>query len=66
MKLTDEQQAIIGFAKPPDAIPTHGEIVRVTAAAGTGKTTCLVHVARRLIELGHKRIHYVTFNRSVW
>ena len=44
--LTDQQRDVVRAAKAPDDIPPGGEIIRVTAAAGTGKTTTLEHVAR--------------------
>ena len=39
----------------------NGEIIRVTAAAGTGKTTTMEAVAEKLLELGHPKVMYVTF-----
>lgn len=39
-------------------------IVRVTAAAGTGKTTTLLHLALRCIDLNHKQLTYVTYSKA--
>lgn len=41
-----------------------GKIVRVTAAAGAGKTFTLMTLADRLVELGHGKIVYCTFNKA--
>ena len=43
---------------------THHPMVRVNAAAGTGKTTVLIHLAIRLIDLGHKGVNYLTFSKA--
>ena len=39
-------------------------MIRVNAAAGTGKTTTLIHLATRCIDLGHKLLTYVTYNKA--
>jgi flagellar biosynthesis GTPase FlhF len=44
--------------------PQQGYMVRVTAAAGTGKTTMLLHLAIRCLDLGHTDVAYVTFSRA--
>ena len=71
--LTRQQRAIVNLAKEPRLIPerttlngeiVNGEIIRVTAAAGTGKTFTMEAVAERLLELGHKKVMYVTFTRA--
>ena len=67
--LTRQQRAIVNLAKSPGDIPAgwgdvNGELIRVTAAAGTGKTTTMEAVAERLLELGHPMVMYVTFTRS--
>ena len=63
--LTDQQRDVVRAAKAPDDIPPGGEIIRVTAAAGTGKTTTLEHVARRLLQdLGHRKVTYLVFNKA--
>ena len=36
----------------------------MTAGAGTGKTTTLDCLARRLLDLGHENIGYVVFNKA--
>ena len=60
--LTEEQIAIVNLAKPPGL--KRGEIIRVRAAAGTGKTTTLQQIVSSLASFGHTRISYVTFNKS--
>jgi len=49
--------------KQPAKQPHH-PMVRVNAAAGTGKTTTLLHLATRCIDLGHDSLTYVTYNRA--
>eukprot|EP00729_Bicosta_minor_P008944 gene8944-27223_t len=58
--LTTEQKTIVDSACPPGT----PQIVRVTAAAGTGKTTVIIEVAKRLSSCGHTSIMYVTFNKT--
>ena len=43
---------------------SHPNMVRVNAAAGTGKTTTLIHLASRCIDLGHTSLTYVTYSRA--
>ena len=52
--------AIISAAVSPSSM--HHRILRVTAGAGTGKTTTLVHYAHKLVASGYKSIKYLTFN----
>ncbi len=60
--LTEEQKMIIELA---DAHQLPPPCVRVVAAAGTGKTTTLVHIVRRLqAEASHKRILYLVYNKE--
>ena len=61
-----QQQNIIDTARPPGVINLieQAELFRITAAAGTGKTTTLQLLCSRLQELGHTAITYVTFNKS--
>ena len=65
--LSEEQYQIVAMARPPS---THTEskkqrhLVRITAAAGTGKTTTLIRLALRCIELGHDHLTYVTFSKA--
>lgn len=40
-------------------------MVRVNAAAGTGKTTTLLHLTARCINLQHESVCYLTFSRTV-
>ena len=66
--LSSQQLEVILAARPPTQLEHVNEglsnrnhpIVRVNAAAGTGKTTTLINLADRLIRLGHTVI-YVTF-----
>lgn len=56
MELTEEQKKIVAFDVGP------GDIFKVTAMAGTGKTTTLVAYAQAR---PHVRFLYVAFNKSV-
>ena len=60
--LTPQQLKIITSCGPPNI--SKGCIVRVTAAAGTGKTTTLQKAVTHLVNLGHTKVVYVTFNKS--
>ena len=68
--LTKQQRDIVQLAKAPNKIPfstlrqKFGEIIIVTAAAGTGKTTTMMAVAEQSLELGHLKVMYVTFTRE--
>mmetsp|Transcript_839 Transcript_839/g.1519 ORF Transcript_839/g.1519 Transcript_839/m.1519 type:complete len:811 (-) Transcript_839:574-3006(-) len=62
LHLTSEQAAIVALAKGPRL--NKGEIIRVRAAAGTGKTTTLQQLVSALASFGHKKLSYVTFNKS--
>jgi superfamily I DNA/RNA helicase len=64
--LTKEQTDILDTCPPPFALVRagKGKMVRVTAAAGTGKTTTLLHLALRAMQLGHQKITYLTFTRA--
>jgi superfamily I DNA/RNA helicase len=46
------------------AIGAGGKIVRITAGAGSGKTTTLLALALRAIQLGHTDITYNTFTKA--
>lgn len=70
--LSDEQIHILKTIRPP---PTNvgrnvngkdsgGCIIRVTAAAGTGKTETLLKLAQLAAGLDHELITYVTFNKA--
>ena len=61
--MTEEQRAVVDCAKPPDTKPVPAA-VRVTAGAGTGKTTVLEEVVAKLGRLGHKRGQYVAFGSA--
>ena len=41
-----------------------GQLTRITAAAGSGKTTTLLALAIRAAQLGHERISYTTFTNA--
>jgi superfamily I DNA/RNA helicase len=68
---TDEQSAVIRSAatlscpsNPNETSPGHkGKVVRVTAAAGTGKTTTLEMASTELLKNGH-RVLYLVFNKA--
>jgi F-box protein 18 (helicase) len=68
---TDEQSAIIKSAatiqhpyNPNETSPKYkGKVVRVTAAAGTGKTTTLEMASIELLKQGH-RVLYLVFNKA--
>jgi superfamily I DNA/RNA helicase len=68
---TDEQSAIIKSAatiqhpyNPNETSPKYkGKVVRVTAAAGTGKTTTLEMASIELLKQGHRVLHLV-FNKA--
>ncbi|GBG35084.1 F-box DNA helicase protein 1 [Hondaea fermentalgiana] len=62
--LTQEQRDILGATRRPEDVPAEGLVLRVTAAAGTGKTTTLEALAEHLLEKGHQDITYLTFNRA--
>lgn len=65
--LSEEQYQIVAMARPPSTCEESKKqrhLVRVTAAAGTGKTTTLIRLALRCIELGHDHLTYVTFSKA--
>jgi superfamily I DNA/RNA helicase len=63
--LTKEQGAIVDACPlPPADSKQPGQLTRITAAAGTGKTTTLLALADRAAELGHSHITYVTFTNA--
>jgi superfamily I DNA/RNA helicase len=62
IRLSPEQEAILATAEPPTA--SSSKLVRITAAAGTGKTTTLLHLAEKCAQLGHSHLTYITFNKS--
>jgi len=60
---THEQRTIIESC--PEASKTSkGQLVRVTAAAGTGKTSTLLGLAVEAAKKGFDEITYVTFNKA--
>ena len=65
--LTREQQEILATCPPPlQQLPQSqdGKLFRITAAAGTGKTTTLLHLALEAIRQGHTEITYMTFTKA--
>ncbi|RPA79329.1 P-loop containing nucleoside triphosphate hydrolase protein [Ascobolus immersus RN42] len=56
MRLTSEQQLVL------DADMGPGDLLKVKAYAGTGKTRCLIHYAAAR---PHKKFLYIAFNRSI-
>jgi superfamily I DNA/RNA helicase len=62
--LTREQQDILDTCPPRRDLTRKGQLTRVTAAAGAGKTTTLLALAAHAIQLGHDHITYVTFTKS--
>ena len=58
--LTEEQRAVVQCAAAPGRRAVHA----VVCAAGTGKTSTLVEVARALLSAGHSCVHYAVFNRA--
>lgn len=70
--LSQQQLDVVKLARPPTNKCSNdstngsrpGYMVRVTAAAGTGKTTTLLHLAVRCLDLGHNNVTYVTFARA--
>jgi superfamily I DNA/RNA helicase len=66
VQLTEEQQAILDTCPTPDHRTTSGkgQLTRITAAAGTGKTTTLLALAVHGAQQGHKHITYLTYNKT--
>lgn len=74
MELTDEQTAILKTCRPP--LPPRiqgwtyrknktGQITRVTASAGSGKTTTILQLAAHAVtNCGHQRINYATYTTA--
>ena len=60
--LTEEQQKVVNCCLGRNL--EKGNVVLITAGAGTGKTTTLQKCVHRLIELKHTRIKYLTFNKA--
>jgi hypothetical protein len=70
--LSSQQLEVILAARPPTQFEhvndglsnrNHHHMVRVNAAAGTGKTATLIKLADRCIDLGHV-VQYVTYARA--
>lgn len=64
-QLTKEQRDIIKQIDPPTKYPfRRGKLIRVTAGAGAGKTTTLLHLAQQCAILGHNLVTYLTFTKA--
>ncbi len=63
MQLTREQEAVLHTVHPPGIQPTP-PIVRVSAGAGTGKTTTMEHLCRQLADCGHSHGSYLVFGKA--
>jgi superfamily I DNA/RNA helicase len=64
--LTEEQQAILDTCPTPDyrTESGKGQLTRITAAAGTGKTTTLLALALQGVQQGHTHITYLSFTKA--
>jgi hypothetical protein len=62
-RLTREQQAVVDAVQPPGTRPAP-PIVRVSAGAGTGKTTTMEWLVRRLQSKGHSQGSYLVFGKA--
>lgn len=61
--LTTEQSAILSVVRPPH-LSHDQKILRVTAGAGTGKTTTLLEYSKQLIRHGYQSVKYLSFNKT--
>ncbi|GKY96376.1 hypothetical protein MPSEU_000597200 [Mayamaea pseudoterrestris] len=65
--LTKEQLSILASCPPPTAATRprrKAQLFRITAAAGSGKTTTLLHLAVQAYRKGHTHITYLTFGKA--
>jgi superfamily I DNA/RNA helicase len=64
--LAEEQQAILDTCPTPDhrTESGKGQLTRITAAAGTGKTTTLLALALQGARQGHVHITYLAFTKA--
>ena len=64
-RLSEQQQNCLQQCRPLTALSAEqGQVIRITAAAGTGKTTTLLALMKQASELGHTHITYLTFNKA--
>lgn len=56
--LTVEQKAVVEACPPPSSSNAGGKLIRVTAAAGAGKTTVLLALALQAVKRGHSHIGF--------
>ena len=66
---TEEQELIYSCCRAPTRRESPDElekpsVVRITAGAGTGKTTTILNLASKAAEKGHTYITYVTFSKA--
>lgn len=59
--LSEEQLNILRQMEPPSS---ESQLVRITAGAGSGKTTTLIKLAEVASGLGHEQITYLTYSRE--
>ena len=64
VEFTDEQRYIVGLARPPNS--REHQTVRITAGAGTGKTSTLRALVPVLRDLGHQpwAIAYTAYGKT--
>lgn len=62
MQLTDEQTVIVKTARD---MAHAGGVLKIAAAAGTGKTTTLFEVAKAITEAHKGRVLYLAYNRAI-
>ena len=63
--LTEEQLSILQACPPPTpGLKGRGHLMRITAAAGSGKTTTLLALAAKGASMGYSRIIYTTFTKA--
>jgi superfamily I DNA/RNA helicase len=64
IKLTAEQKAVVESCPVPSLSNVNGKLIRVTAAAGAGKTTVLLALALQAVKRGHSHIGYLTYSKA--
>ncbi len=57
--------AAIAATAPPAPLPSVGQLIRITAAAGSGKTTTLLALAKHaMTKCHHEHVTYLTFTKA--